>query len=307
MFLGTPHRGSKHASWPATLSEIVNTVTWTRKLRSDLLKNLNVNADGLMTLSRQSVQRLAPLKVLTCVEQNVILPLSTVVSVSMECAERVLTIVQIVPSESAVLDIGNEFVIPVNGNHRTMCTFSTNQPQKFQPVRDALVGMCQDALRSAQAAHSSPVNITTPIPDRPALTDSSSQSSIIPTPNNSTPRSVIHQQTTSISSGSSILHRNISMSQQPSLSPTQFLRGDIEAYQNALRSCRDQPKARLRVCGMHRRNPGGVYEDFEQTFIVPQDTKVNDVTEFIRTQSKSSKQQVESSITEFCNCKTSVS
>ena len=81
MFLGTPHRGSKHASWPATLSEIVNTVTWTKKIRADLLKNLNINADGLMALSRQSVQRLAPLKVLTCVEQNVILPLSTLVSV----------------------------------------------------------------------------------------------------------------------------------------------------------------------------------------------------------------------------------
>ncbi|OCK91831.1 uncharacterized protein K441DRAFT_640868 [Cenococcum geophilum 1.58] len=268
MFLGTPHRGSNHASWPATLSEIVNTVTWTKRLRSDLLKNLNVNADGLMTLSRQSVQRLAPLKVLTCVEQNVIPPLSTV----------------IVPPESAVLAIRNEFVIPVNGNHRTMCTFSTNQPQKFQPVRDALVGMCQDALQSAQAAHSPPVNITTPIPDRPALTNSSSQSSIILTPSSSTPRSVIHQQPTSMSSGSSILHRNISVPQTPSVSPTQLLQGDTDAYQNTLRSCRDQPEAKLIVCGMHRRNSGGVYEDFEGTFVVPQDTEVNDIPEFIRTQ-----------------------
>jgi hypothetical protein len=292
MFLGTTHRGSKHASWPATLSEIVNTVTWTRKLRSDLMKNLNVNADGLMTLSRQSVQRLAPLKVLTCVEQNVILPLSTVVSVSIECAERVLSIVQIVPSESAVLDIGNEIVIPVNGNHRTMCTFSTNQPQKFQPVRDALVGMCQDALRSAQAAHSSPVNITTPIPDRPALADSLSQSSIIPIPRSSIPRSVSHQQPTDMSSGSSIQHRNISVPQTPSLPPTRLLQGDTDAYQNTLRSCRDQPTAKLIVCGMHRRDSGGVYEDFEGTFVVPQDTKVDDISEFIRTQSKSSRQQV---------------
>lgn len=80
MFMGTPHSGSKIASWPATLAKIVNAMTLTKSIRLDLLKSLENNADELKSLSRQSIQRLVPLHIYTCVEQNFIPPLSSVVS-----------------------------------------------------------------------------------------------------------------------------------------------------------------------------------------------------------------------------------
>ena len=54
-----------------------------------------------------------------------------------------LTAAKIVDKESAHLRLPNETFLPIPADHRTMCRFSDDRSQKFQAVKDAIVGLAR--------------------------------------------------------------------------------------------------------------------------------------------------------------------
>lgn len=79
VFMGTPHRGSRLASWATILANVTNSLTLGQGVRNDLLRELRRNSDLLKDVSRQFVHRAAPLKIWTFVEQRLERPLTVLV------------------------------------------------------------------------------------------------------------------------------------------------------------------------------------------------------------------------------------
>jgi hypothetical protein len=79
IFMGTPHRGSSLASFALLAANLINTASFSRTLRKDLLKNLEEKSEALMEISRQFVHRTPSLKIISFIEQEVEPPLTTLV------------------------------------------------------------------------------------------------------------------------------------------------------------------------------------------------------------------------------------
>lgn len=55
----------------------------------------------------------------------------------------------IVDRDSAVMNIPNELVLPLaSSDHRTICKFSRDEQQRYQPVWDALVELATSGTSS---------------------------------------------------------------------------------------------------------------------------------------------------------------
>ena len=65
-----------------------------------------------------------------------------------------LTIHQIVQEYSAVMELPNEFVIPVNAHHTSMCRFSYEKSQSYRLVEGAVQELVTNALEQTASGAS---------------------------------------------------------------------------------------------------------------------------------------------------------
>ena len=121
VFMGTPHRGSRSASHARLLSKIINTATLGRGVRSELLEFLKISSRSLEQISRQSVQILNPLSIVSFYEQK---PLGPSL---------------IVEPFSAILGLPNERAIPINADHREIARVSPRHKHRYMPAWKVIV------------------------------------------------------------------------------------------------------------------------------------------------------------------------
>lgn len=70
VFLGTPHRGSDHASLGKIFAALINVLTFTSAMRTDLLRDLQTKSNTLQVISRQFVQRAKHLQIVSFYERK---------------------------------------------------------------------------------------------------------------------------------------------------------------------------------------------------------------------------------------------
>lgn len=80
VFMGTPHRGSNLASWAKPLSNIMSFTVAGKRIRRDLLQNLEISSQVLAEISASSLHRLDELQITSFYEQNILEPLGCLVS-----------------------------------------------------------------------------------------------------------------------------------------------------------------------------------------------------------------------------------
>lgn len=79
--MGTPHRGPENTSWALLLSGIVNAAFLGQAVRTDLLRELEMNSNTLMDVPKQFVHRSAPLLIKSFIEIQAELPLRQLVGI----------------------------------------------------------------------------------------------------------------------------------------------------------------------------------------------------------------------------------
>jgi hypothetical protein len=176
----------------------------------------------------------------------------------------------------------------MNAHHRSICTFSVKEPQKYQPIREALVEMAHNSLRLAQKPNVTSSNTTAQTLVPTIVERSSSRGSILTPPSASISHPISQQRTQGIPLDSLIMHRESSISRTPSTGFS-ISNQNFDEYNQAIQKCRLQSTVKLIIHGLHRRNSAGVFEDFNGTFEVPQDTVFSTLLDFLCAQS------------EFCN------
>lgn len=161
-FFGTPHQGSGIADWANSLANIVKTFSFGMNTHSALVQDLMKDSAVLFEVSKSFVHRGKGLKILSFIETRhlsgtnfmVCAFSDRLVSVSV-CRhgyplDSLLTSLQVVPRASATLLVPNEIVIPLNGDHRTICR-SSNTPEdksRLQLVLANLKDMAKEASSS---------------------------------------------------------------------------------------------------------------------------------------------------------------
>ena len=91
-----------------------------------------------MDISRQFVHRATSLRIMSFVEQQAEWPLTTLACTAPSYHISTANLDQIVPESSAILDLPNEIVIPLNAHHRSMCRFPNIGDQNYVLVEAAI-------------------------------------------------------------------------------------------------------------------------------------------------------------------------
>jgi len=152
VFLGTPHQGSKLATWGILLSNVVNSLTLGQAVRMDLLRNLETGSATLEEISRQFIQRAVPLQIMSFYEMQTERPLSCLVSIisyvppyslddlllMLRFLAYKLYLIKVVPESSAILGLSNELVLSLNAGHRSMCRYNSEENQNYILVESAI-------------------------------------------------------------------------------------------------------------------------------------------------------------------------
>ncbi|ERF71993.1 hypothetical protein EPUS_07463 [Endocarpon pusillum Z07020] len=127
IFFGTPHRGSRVASWATIMSNFINTCSFHKPMRTQLFNVLSQNSAVLADISTSFKSLTLDLPIVTFYETEIMNPLNGLV----------------VERESALLGINNERLVPMAADHRNIVRFNDPHSQKFEPVRHALLEMIQ--------------------------------------------------------------------------------------------------------------------------------------------------------------------
>ncbi|KAK5054527.1 hypothetical protein LTR84_001418 [Exophiala bonariae] len=130
IFFGTPHCGSDIANATRVTRDIFSLCT-AKAFRSDLLKSLESNSADLIEIAAQFVERAVPLQILSAYEGRRFG--STIGMV-------------IVDKSSAVLNLPNERLLPIDADHREICRFSDLKDPRFQPVLSAMGQMICESV-----------------------------------------------------------------------------------------------------------------------------------------------------------------
>lgn len=81
MFMGTPHRGSGIAPWASIVSKIVNTASFSRSIRRDLIRKLRRDSKALRDITMSFVLGAESLQIVSVYERNVTRGLGKVVCI----------------------------------------------------------------------------------------------------------------------------------------------------------------------------------------------------------------------------------
>ncbi|KIV92177.1 polyubiquitin [Exophiala mesophila] len=122
IFLGTPHRGSDIVGWTSMLRTMVEIMSGTQLVRTDLVKVLDTRSQALINISKQFLPRSTGLSIMSFIELQVERPLNILV----------------VPEESARLGLPNEMVFPVNASHRSICRYAFSTDQTYVLVEGSI-------------------------------------------------------------------------------------------------------------------------------------------------------------------------
>ncbi|KAL9118378.1 MAG: hypothetical protein Q9187_005078 [Circinaria calcarea] len=122
MFMGTPHRGSDTAYWVSFLTDLLRIGTLGVNTNNDLVNALMKESKTLSDIAQQFCERGAPLQIITCYETRQFSYMNNL----------------IVDKSSALLNLPNERLLPIDADHRTICKFSGEDSQKYRPVWKAL-------------------------------------------------------------------------------------------------------------------------------------------------------------------------
>ncbi|KAJ4422570.1 hypothetical protein N0V82_002798 [Gnomoniopsis sp. IMI 355080] len=117
-FFGTPHRGSELAPWASTISKILKAGAVGSHTNSQLAKDLERKSHVLKQVSKSFLQHGGRLKIVSFTETEKLDWLNCLV----------------VDQDSAILAWPNELVVPIDGDHRTICRFSSLRDPRFAPV-----------------------------------------------------------------------------------------------------------------------------------------------------------------------------
>jgi hypothetical protein len=148
-FLGVPHRGADAAWWFSFAASSLKGATLGMSTHTALVKDLQKASHTLATISKQFVNEGKSLKIYTFYETR---KLSGIVV----CRMRSFLVLranlsQVVDEESAVLNLPNEKLFPVDANHRTICKIPSAESQEFEAVG----AWIEDLVRSV-ATNTSP-------------------------------------------------------------------------------------------------------------------------------------------------------
>lgn len=146
IFMACPHRNSKLASWELLFANLVNATGVEMDLRESLLRHANWDSNMLGEISKQFTQNADKLKLMSFIEQQVEPPLTTLVFYvlhpsTLEGCNLIplpANTPQVVPQHSAVLNLPNEIILPMNASHTTICRFRSKHDQGYVLVEHAI-------------------------------------------------------------------------------------------------------------------------------------------------------------------------
>ncbi|KAF5573000.1 ankyrin repeat [Fusarium pseudocircinatum] len=133
-FFGTPHSGSSSANFGKVLASILKVSTMGVNTNTAVVNDLRQNSRALYEITQSFVDRGKTLRILTFYETE----------------KMGLSNTQIVAKSSAVLNLPNETLVPIDGNHSTICKFSDSATGKrsFERVCSLLEKMTSDLVKT---------------------------------------------------------------------------------------------------------------------------------------------------------------
>ncbi|KAM5344762.1 hypothetical protein ACJ41O_010624 [Fusarium nematophilum] len=140
MFLATPHRGSAYANWARILARILKYAG--RRMKTQLSKDLEPKSRVLEQISRSFVERTEAMTIVSFYETS-----------KLDYASAV-----IVEKESACLGLRNETLIPLNGNHRTICKYRAENHGDLRIILRNLECLCTADQRSQSQQQQQPLS-----------------------------------------------------------------------------------------------------------------------------------------------------
>jgi len=150
VFMGTPHRGSKAASWSRILTDIVDISIAHSTTRRELTKSLTRNSTDLFEIGEQFMDHAKELRLLSFYEKK---------------RTRLLNAL-VVEKDSAVLQLPNEIDVAGQADHRHMVRFETIRSPEFDAVWKPIKKMV-DSLASTAPAPWRPGSATPGSPRNP--------------------------------------------------------------------------------------------------------------------------------------------
>ncbi|KAK4443260.1 ankyrin repeat protein [Podospora aff. communis PSN243] len=142
MFFGTPHRGSGYASWASLGARLLALGAFGTSTNVQLAEDLEPGSRNLAKIAEEfrdlCLRGELKMAIASCYETDRMSFLGNVV----------------VDQDSAVLGLGREkeTVIPMEGDHRSMCRFSNDDEKRFRPVARWLRTVTKDSLESVSHA-----------------------------------------------------------------------------------------------------------------------------------------------------------
>ncbi|KAI8623314.1 hypothetical protein F5Y19DRAFT_459002 [Xylariaceae sp. FL1651] len=118
MFFGTPHKGSSLATWGKMLAKIGSVASFGTVINTGLSKALEHQSDVLLEISKSFVHRAKDLQIFSFYETDRMSLLNS----------------RVVEEDSAVLGFPNEVVIPIKGDHRSICRFESIDEPRYRCV-----------------------------------------------------------------------------------------------------------------------------------------------------------------------------
>ena len=137
LFMGTPHQGSGTASWGAMGADMLRAASLGTSTNSALVKELKEKSKTLQEISKDFPFLGVRVSIHSFIETEGMDYVSGVVGQlrsSHKWNSLPDIIPQIVTNQSARLNWPNERVLPLNGNHSTMCKFSDEDDNDYKTV-----------------------------------------------------------------------------------------------------------------------------------------------------------------------------
>lgn len=115
MFFGTPHQGSRVATWPARLAKLL----YVSSTRLKILEPLTVGSEVLTTLADSFESCKKNLVIVSVIEQR-----------------PIWRFVVVVPTQSA--RISGDDPVPLERDHREICRFQDEEDNDYVTIREKL-------------------------------------------------------------------------------------------------------------------------------------------------------------------------
>ncbi|KAL5089104.1 hypothetical protein Trisim1_005960 [Trichoderma cf. simile WF8] len=133
VFFGTPHKGSKLASWDTIGTRITQAVTLGFASSPSFVEGLVVDSQMLKQISESFVPRAGAYKIRSFYE--------TLFMKGLNC--------RVVEEESARLDLPNNLAIASTSNHSNICKFPSANDQRYKNAIDAILAVMDTDARES--------------------------------------------------------------------------------------------------------------------------------------------------------------